>query len=523
MDLSDLGRNPISEQEPAGKDARFEPDMEVISAEIEKLSSPTASGGIDWRKIADLSARILAERSKDLLVAAYLCMALLQIEQLKGFARGVRIIRDLVENFWETMYPVKKRMRGRKNAVEWWLEKTTAFLEASKPVPLPQEEMEALQADIGAIEEFLARNMEDAPALGRLQGLLPAIEALPEGGGEGPPPEKPQDVQPLPQPQVATAKTGPAGAEPSTPVQGDSDAERALKEGLGKLAGVASFYMAKDIYHPMAYSLTRMAAWTSVAEAPPSTDGRTRIPAPPQTLKSSLDALYRAGEWEGLLKTAEARIGEFLFWLDLNRYVAESLEHLGHQEIGDMISQETALYVRRLKGVESLFFSDGTPFADQETREWLGRITSPPRSGAAPAIVRSPEAAGELESKIAEECAKARSMVKEKKLGEAVALLHSGLRDGRSGRERMLWRLALCDLLASAGRENTAFPHLQEVLIEVDEYRLEVWDPEFALQALRGAYSVWRAQKGEPARTRAAEILDRIARLDPAVAVEMGG
>ena len=39
MELSELGRNPISEQEPAGKDVRYEPDFEALSQEVEKLSS----------------------------------------------------------------------------------------------------------------------------------------------------------------------------------------------------------------------------------------------------------------------------------------------------------------------------------------------------------------------------------------------------------------------------------------------------------------------------------------------------
>jgi type VI secretion system protein VasJ len=119
--------------------------------------------------------------------------------------------------------------------------------------------------------------------------------------------------------------------------------------------------------------------------------------------------------------------------------------------------------------------------------------------------------------------ARARALVREKRLGDAAELLHRQVRESRGVRERLLWRLALCDLLVAAGSERTALPHLETALQELDRYRVDEWDPDMAVQALVQAYSGWRAQKGETAQGKAAEILDRIARLDPAAAVKMGG
>ena len=111
MEASSLGVTPISEQDPAGSDIRFEPDFEALSTEVEKLSSPTAVGTVDWQRIADLSAKILETSSKDLLVACYLCIALLQTRGLGGLATGVHVLRDLLEHFWDTLFPAKKRMK----------------------------------------------------------------------------------------------------------------------------------------------------------------------------------------------------------------------------------------------------------------------------------------------------------------------------------------------------------------------------------------------------------------------------
>ena len=78
MELLDLGKKPISESQPAGEDVSFEAEFETLQNEIEKLSSPTASSGIDWNKVSKLSIAILSEKSKNLLVGTYLCIALLK-------------------------------------------------------------------------------------------------------------------------------------------------------------------------------------------------------------------------------------------------------------------------------------------------------------------------------------------------------------------------------------------------------------------------------------------------------------
>ena len=88
MELAELGRTPISEALPAGQDIRTDPAFEALSGEIEKLSSPAMSGALDWNKVLNLATTILREKSKDLLVAAYLSVALLKTEGLAGLAAG---------------------------------------------------------------------------------------------------------------------------------------------------------------------------------------------------------------------------------------------------------------------------------------------------------------------------------------------------------------------------------------------------------------------------------------------------
>jgi len=526
MELTDLGKLPISEQAPAGRDVRYESDTEILSGEIEKRSSPTASGGADWHKIAQISEKILREQSKDLLVACYLSTALLEIEKLEGFSKGVHMTRDLLENFWETLFPPKKRMRGRINAIDWWLEKTMAALRFNKPDTLPAAEIDSIIADLKAIDDFLGQNMKDAPPL---RGLMETIESL----KMVPPADEPQTTaQESPQPETsaqeapkpAPAPVPPKAVGPVGEIQSDEDFHRVLRSGLGTLREISTYYMDRNPFHPMVYRLNRISAWTMVEVLPPSTDNKTRIPPPPQHITHALTTQLRQAEWENLIKTAESRIGEFLFWLDLNRFVVESLEKLGHEDIGEWVTRETSHYVARMQGIEDLCFSDGMPFADDETKDWLKQISTDTVRSTTVGFTLSAEDAGDtIQGKVSEVAAKAQQLVKTKKLSDAVHLLHQPIRNASSGKEKLLWRLALVQLLINAKKERLALPHLHEILQDVEQYRLEQWDPDMSIQTLVVVYAGFSSQKDKEYNSKASDILDRIAGLNPVQAILIGG
>lgn len=517
MDLLELGKTPISEQAPAGTDARSGAELEMLSSEMERLNSPTASGGIDWQKIADLSAAILHDQSKDLLVACYLATSLLRLEGLKGFGKGVHILKDLVEHFWESLFPPVKRMKARRNALEWWLEKTAPVLSGLEPGTFPPQEVEAVLGDLRDFDRFMGEHMEDAPVLSTLIERIATLQA-----------PAPEEKDP---PKSAAVESRPAASAPSPPapptaqehlpaaMQSEEDAEKILRAASQKMGEVASFYLSKNLYNPLAYLLGRAAAWLAATELPPSKNSRTMIPPPPEYVRTALVKLHQEGDWEGLLRAAEARTGEFLFWLDLTRYASEALERLGRPALSELVSREAALYVARLKGLEDLCFADGTPFAGTETKAWLDRF-SLTRARIARAEKTS-DPTDSLEGTIEREYQQALDSLRDGRLDEAVDKLHRRVSKGSSGKERLLWRSALSRLLIVAGEGRTAFPYLREIIRDVAHHRLEEWDPDLALRILLDVYSGLRTLKDDQFQDQTVELLDRIAALNPTEAMRL--
>jgi len=76
------------------KEAKYVGDQEVSSAQAP-----------DWHKLKETGAALLAV-SKDLRVAKHYVAALAHVDGLPGFAAGVRLLRDLLERYWDALHPM---------------------------------------------------------------------------------------------------------------------------------------------------------------------------------------------------------------------------------------------------------------------------------------------------------------------------------------------------------------------------------------------------------------------------------
>jgi len=60
----------------------------------------------DWRPVSTHGVKVLAEKSKDLEIAAYLIEAQIRINGFAGLRDGFRLARELVEKYWDGLFPV---------------------------------------------------------------------------------------------------------------------------------------------------------------------------------------------------------------------------------------------------------------------------------------------------------------------------------------------------------------------------------------------------------------------------------
>ncbi|MCI5221621.1 MAG: type VI secretion system protein TssA, partial [Candidatus Electrothrix sp. AR4] len=456
-----------------------------------------------------------------------------------GFAVGVHVLRNLLETWWDGMYPPKKRKKGRINILNWWDDKLQQLLSEREAETWPAKQRKELLDDLDGIDALIADKLEDGPMLRPLQTavaqlLNEEVEAPPppsepepvaateEAGKDAPPdPEEavvqkqaePEESEPIAAEPTKQKKSPPKPVPAPVAVVEDGDAAVYLRQGLDLLGRAASHVFQVDTSGMLPYQLNRLVAWSEIDELPPSTDAVTMLPPPDEQIVSMLETMFQAENWQDLLSTAESRVREYLFWLDLSYYSARALSGLGHGLAAQAVENETRLHVLRLPGIESLAFSDALPFASQQTRDWLtaapvtqGR-TSPPETAAS----------GDREQDVAQDVDEAARLCAGSGIQAALAWLAEQKKAAGSPRREFMYDVGFCRLLFQADRTEMALSFAEKLLMLIDLHDLEKWEPELAVRGLIEACRCLRksGEEEEIIALKRKQIAERLALLAP--------
>ncbi|MDN6874940.1 type VI secretion system protein TssA [Pseudomonas citronellolis] len=449
---------PIGQAAPAGEDPGYDDDFQCLREEIDKLS------GADVERVAQLAEQLLKQRCKDLRVATYYLWARTQRDGEAGLADGLELLAALLERFAGQVLP--SRPKSRRIALEWLasgkvLDSLSLFPEVVKA------EAQRTVAALAWLEHSVAAWPEaERPGLGALYGALAA--RLTQSGG----------VNAL-VPQNSAAHTEPT---PHTAVPGLS----AIKSGRDLLdtgKALAGYLRDQPQGWLAAHRLLTSLRWDTVHQSPPQeANGNTRL-APPRTeYRAQLKRLYLQQSWSELLDQAERMYAEGVnhFWLDLQWFLCQSLGKLGvpYEGWADIIKRDLGMFLERLPGIEQLRWNDGTPFADESTREWIIQHVSGNRPTQWPSTaVAAPAVADDILALEGEALAQADSD------GVEAALAWLAARpDASSGRQRWLLRLLMARVAEQYGKSDLAIHLLGELDSVAQQQGLSAWEPELGFE-----------------------------------------
>ncbi|GAB5550345.1 MAG: hypothetical protein SangKO_101050 [Sandaracinaceae bacterium] len=222
---------PVSDANPAGEDARYEPLHEEIRNEAAKLES-ASTGMPDWEQIVKSAQALTTSKSKDLLIESYAAYALYQTEGLMGLAAGLFLLSESMDRYWDAMHPPARRLRARVNAISWLTEKLDQMLPETQVGPDDHDAVEALDAAVKRLRAVVGERFEDqapavrpmADAVERLKLSLPERANAPASDTEPPPPPAAPDngagaaaPAPGPAPAPVAAEAAAPAAEPAPP------------------------------------------------------------------------------------------------------------------------------------------------------------------------------------------------------------------------------------------------------------------------------------------------------------------
>jgi type VI secretion system protein VasJ len=500
MTYRSLGVRPVTESNPQGQDIRYEDLFLHLTAEIEKLSSPTDRDAFSWETVAHLASTVLRDHSKDLLAASYLSVALIHLRKDVGLDESTQILNDLLHHFWETLYPAKRRAAARVSALNWWLEKTLAGIGPNGGWSLTPDTAQMLCDRLIGMDRFLADHLDGSPSLD------PLIRKINERTEANAPDKAPA--------QPVKAVTPPEDIPvPDMRLDSPDEAIKALRPVFRKIRQTSRLLRDEQLSNPQAYRWLRFAVWEPVRTLPPAVDHVTRIEAPVLQTVNHLDHLLRDEDYEALIHASESSLANprNMFLIDLNRYTWLALSRLGDRFRGacDTVYFETKMFVFRLNGLDTCVFSNGTPFVNEESREWLRDQSKSyqqqsdrndlSQSG------RDLSAQGEIKS-IREHYGSTGSLT------DTIGLFEQKIRGGVTRRESTIFRLELARFLAQEKKEALSAAHLDVIWEDLDRHDLATWEPSLALDVLTLMYRVFK-KLPDRRKEQAGQVLGRIAKI----------
>ena len=391
--------NPILGDNPSGKSLRYDPVYDKIrEARREEDVLPQGDWSrelkkADWPLVVKLTTDALTNKTKDLQLAVWLTEALLRRDHIAGLRGGLDLLRGLMENFWDTLYPeiedddlefrvgplawvgskldmAVRRLPLTKSKLDFFRyqeslrvgyekdcegndAKTAARALAIEEKKCTGEEFdEAVRATGDAYYEKLGGNL--TAALESLQSL----ETLSDDkfGREGPNFAnlraaledlqefvkhyyKPPEPEPVPEEETGQAETEEAQAETATASRPGAAAEKKRSfsaepvdrdDAFARLAVVAQFLRRENPRNPVPYLLLRAMRWGELREAGVSLN-LAMLEAPPTEKRTQLKKHAIEGNWADVLETAEEamKLASGRGWLDLQRYAVRACESLG--------------------------------------------------------------------------------------------------------------------------------------------------------------------------------------------------
>lgn len=509
--LVGLGSKPIEGDAPAGIDAKYDEEYEKLMSEVVKLEAVSVDSPIDWEVINDMAILILESKSKDILIACYLAHGLYLKQGMDGLLAGMQVINDMLSTYYDGLFPPVKRVKARANALYWLAEKTEPLIAALNPKVNELAVFDGCLSHLNAIQDICDEKMQDkGPPLGAFKRALKNWrdhlkteadkQAKKADAADASPETVAAQVTAKPAQKSATAI---APAAPVGELGGDQDVRAAVKsiQDVGKK--VAAFKRQKKPGDPAAYSLLRSSIWMQVERLPPSENGLTQLPELELDRQKFMQNQLESGAYADLLNAAESAFCDSMFWLNAHRFVASSLDGLGHEQAKNAVVNAVVAFVSSFPGILDLKFVSGTPFADEMTKLWIEEQMqgggSEGNAGTGSGSVWQATTQSAL------------SLAAKGKFEDGLALMQTGLLSACDDRERFMWQLSRGQFFEKTGKIQLAVPNLEHLWNQMLNRNLTEWDLSSSLivaKSLSACYSNkgFGKEMNEERKKRAAEL-----------------
>ncbi|MCF6765801.1 TssA family type VI secretion system protein [Thiotrichales bacterium 19S3-7] len=475
MDLDELKHSVFADfdQNKVGENCRDNERYTQIKDLLAQKNNPNADeASIHWSALSKLASEILTIESKDLLVACYLAIGLLNTNDLEGLTVGIEIINQMLEVYWPDLYPPLKRLNGRLSALVWLQEQLGEYLD-NLQVQKPKDQVQPLLDSLTKFDEKLATLSDEAP------NFLPVIKQFQ------------QIIAPEEEPLVAEVETSHQMASQAEVfdikaenITNLDDAYEQLKVILKAMANLADYFNGADANRIVYYRLSRLSLWQGINHLPEyDSQFKTKVPPPEKDQINQLEVLEAAANDQGVVDTCEEWVSDNPYWFDLHYSIYQALMNLGtFEKEANEIKIATHAVITRFPELLNLTFSNGMLMVSEAMNNWLNYSVTSNESTDVTNLTNHNEYS-EIESQLLEALDNNKTQTKSKKLTELAGLIAYLSSDvNQSLKIRLI--IAMIDQLIIAKKKTLLKSYTNLLEDKYHYFHVDQWDTKEASHIL---------------------------------------
>lgn len=364
---------PVPGDNPSGLDLRYDAAYDEFKEERrEDLLLPGSDNAdrkiADWARVVSMGTDLIARKTKDLQLGAWLTEALLRRQGISGLITGIEAMRGMLEQFWETLYPEMEDgdLELRIGPLEWLGSRLTpaiqlctvgsggiTFLDHLQAQTVPREDaiseaaydnQKVMRAQRAEAESLGKKFPEDIDAAidgtskefyrqltADVNAAIASLAALEKVSDERFGRDAPAytDIRSTlaelgrfaasvlaakletdPDPADASVEQPDAagGSGPSVSPDGGGNTQSrepaSVQDASQRLAAVAAWYRKQNPTDPAPFAMLRGFRWGELRGSAPEVDPRL-LEAPATAIRAKLKTLMLDGNWADLLEQSE--------------------------------------------------------------------------------------------------------------------------------------------------------------------------------------------------------------------------
>ncbi len=482
MDIENYGLA-FSDDDPVGDDPRYLDEFDVAHSEIGKMA------GNDFSLIEQQCRYILLEKSKDLRIAGYLLLALTYLRGVDGLIEGLGIYNELLASFGAALHPA--RPAAKSSAIKW-LNHTKLESFIKKEFIRDEIVFNTVKQRISRLNELLESTFPEIPSRFFILNTWLAN----------------QIIEPAKAPSMTASLIGKL-IPSKTATEENTSLQIENEQDYTKRCRDVFNYCKVNAMRAEAISLSRAVHWPTHFSLPKHNQNKTLVM---NIRKEGLDEINRLREINDptlLFNCCESALWDIggPYLLDLNYYSYCALEQLADIPAIEQLTFQVCQLIKRLPELPTLIFKNDSPFANQETRQWINQLITPVTIISQATLKKTSD--GKNHQYFIEQAKKQATTC------NTSAYLHV-LRQlpTLSAEEGIEKSFAIAKLLSGTNNE-LAMHHYQALLQKIEVQHVDKWLPELAINILSAYQTLLKTTNNN--REELSRITYWLCQLDPCV------